>query len=225
MNNPKHAWMVRAGNENELANLEEALADFNRAVELKPDDAWAIARRGDVCQALKRYQAAESDYQYAIQLEPDNAFHHNDLGAVYLEWRRLDDAKREFERRVEMRPEDALNAYVCLGLIAYHQGDLDEARQQFEQALRVWDTAWEQQLQPPAALLENKALALLCLGQREAALETLKEAKAQWRREDTVDFDCYELLSDVPHIPEGLDEMVAILRQIASERQRTEVER
>jgi len=201
-----------------MERYKEALADFNKAIELKPDYAWAIARRGDVYQALKRYKEAVLDYQRAIHLEPDNPLHHNNLGGVYLEWRRLDDAKREFEKRVEMRLEDALNAYICLGLIAYYQGDMDGAKQQFEQALRIWDTAWEHQLQTPAALLENKAIALLCLGQSEAALQTLKEAKAWWRREDTVDFDRYELLSEAPQTPEGLDKVVAFLQQIASER-------
>jgi tetratricopeptide (TPR) repeat protein len=200
------------------------LTDLNRSIELQPDYTWAIAGRGDVYQVLKHYEEAESDYQRAIQLEPDNAPYHNNLGEVYLEWRRLDDAKREFEKRVQMRPENALNGYVSLGLIACYQGNADEARQQFEQALLIWNMAWEQQLQTPAALLENKAIALLCLGQREAALQALKEAKVQLRREDVVDFDRYELLSGAPQVPEGLDQVVATLQQIASDHRGTGAE-
>ena len=34
-----------------MGRYEEALADFNRAIELDPDDAWAIGSRGQTYQA------------------------------------------------------------------------------------------------------------------------------------------------------------------------------
>jgi len=169
-----------------------------------------------VYQELKRYREAILDYQRAIELEPDNALHHNNLAGVYLEMRELREARREFEKRVEMRPDDALNAYVCLGIIARYEGEENKSTEYFERALAVWDAAWKQQIQSPASLLENKAIALLCLGRREASLQTLQEARTQLRRDDTVDLDYYQLLSESPHPPEGLDELIALVRAMES---------
>jgi regulator of sirC expression with transglutaminase-like and TPR domain len=40
----------------------EALADFNRAIELDPDDRWAIGRRGEIYREMDRYGEALADF-------------------------------------------------------------------------------------------------------------------------------------------------------------------
>ena len=122
-------------------------------------------------------------------------------GSVYLSCGQLNEAKAEFEQRATMQPEDALAAYATLGVIAWNQGDEGEAVRRFERALAVWDTAWERGLQTPATLWENKAIALLCLGKREAALQALQEARARLQRQDIVDFELYDFFLRHPGRP------------------------
>ena len=53
-----------------LAATTNALADFTRAIELDPNDAWAITSRGQTYQAMERYDDALADFTRAIELDP-----------------------------------------------------------------------------------------------------------------------------------------------------------
>jgi len=67
-----------------------------------------------------------------------------------------------------------------------------------------------------AGLLAGKAIALLCLGQKDKALAALKEALAQRLPGDVIEFTRYELLRAAPQPPEGIEEMIALLRSAST---------
>jgi tetratricopeptide (TPR) repeat protein len=46
----------------------EALADFNRAIELNPSDSWAIAKRGNTYLVMMRYGKALADLKRNLEL-------------------------------------------------------------------------------------------------------------------------------------------------------------
>ena len=50
-----------------------AISDFNKAIELKPNDANAYYNRGCAKDDLKDYNGAISDYTKAIELDPNDA--------------------------------------------------------------------------------------------------------------------------------------------------------
>ena len=50
---------------------EEALADLNRAIELNPEDASALASRGRIYWAMRRDDEALADLNRAIELDPN----------------------------------------------------------------------------------------------------------------------------------------------------------
>lgn len=54
-----------------MGNYDHALADLNRAIELDPDYAWAIARRGITYQAQGRLEAAQADLERALTINPN----------------------------------------------------------------------------------------------------------------------------------------------------------
>ncbi|MBC7252278.1 MAG: tetratricopeptide repeat protein, partial [Anaerolineae bacterium] len=56
-----------------MEKYDEALADLNRAVELRPDLAWAIALRGETYRLMGKYDEALADFNRAIELQPDYA--------------------------------------------------------------------------------------------------------------------------------------------------------
>jgi hypothetical protein len=101
--------------------------------------------------------------------------------ADYLFWQREETAWRWIVPRF----------LVKLGLIARYQGRAESAGY-FQQALERWDAAWNARWQTQAGLLENKAVALLCTGQRAAALATLREALDQRLPSDTIELERYE---------------------------------
>ncbi len=57
-----------------MGRYGEALADFNRAIELDPDSTWLMVRRGQTYQAMDRYEEALADFNRAIELDPDDAW-------------------------------------------------------------------------------------------------------------------------------------------------------
>ena len=63
----------------------EALADFNRAIELDPDATWLLVRRGPTYQAMGRYADALADFCRATDLDPDDAWAISNRGEIYRE--------------------------------------------------------------------------------------------------------------------------------------------
>ena len=57
-----------------MERYEEALTDFNRAIDLDPDDAWVIISRGEHT-GYGRYEEALTDFNRAIDLDPDGVGH------------------------------------------------------------------------------------------------------------------------------------------------------
>ena len=53
-----------------MGRYDEALADFTRAIELDPEDAWTIASRGETYRLMGRYDEALADFTRAIELDP-----------------------------------------------------------------------------------------------------------------------------------------------------------
>jgi tetratricopeptide (TPR) repeat protein len=53
---------------------DEALADFNRALELDPKDVWALAGRGKTYRKMGRYDEALADYDRALELDPKDPY-------------------------------------------------------------------------------------------------------------------------------------------------------
>jgi tetratricopeptide (TPR) repeat protein len=63
----------------------EALADFNRAVELDPDYVWAFASRGDTYRQMKQYDQALADLNQAVELNPGEYWAIGRRGRTYWE--------------------------------------------------------------------------------------------------------------------------------------------
>jgi tetratricopeptide (TPR) repeat protein len=55
-----------------MGQYEAALADFSRALELDPNDAWDWAHRGETYRQMGQYEAALADFSRALELDPNN---------------------------------------------------------------------------------------------------------------------------------------------------------
>jgi tetratricopeptide (TPR) repeat protein len=82
-----------------MRRYEEALADFNRAIELNPGYARAIADRGDTYQRVRRYGEALADLDRAIGLDPSKDWAIASRGETYLAMRRYGEALGHWPRR------------------------------------------------------------------------------------------------------------------------------
>ena len=197
---------------------DEALAAFQSAIQLDPKDAAPHNGIGNVYRALRQYDQALAAYQRALELDPKDAYPHNNMADIFIKQGKFDEAQRELNERIRLAPDNAFTPLVALGIIARHQG-LAESDNHFQDALAQWNAAWQARWQSPAELLEDKAKALLCLGKKAEALQILKEAIAQMAPGDEIEFERYTLLQTAPVPPDGIEEMIAILKAAQAQRQ------
>ena len=201
----------------DLGKYDEAIAAYQRAIELDPKDAYPHNGLGNVYRALGNYDEAIAAYQRAIALDPKDAAPHNNLADVFVKLGWFDEARREYNERIRLAPENPFTPLVALGVIARHQG-LAKSDEHFQHALEHWKAAWRAKWQTPAGLLENKATALLCLGKKDEALQTLAQSIAQMQPRDTIELDDLELLRTAPEPPAGVEEAIAMLKEAQARR-------
>ena len=86
---------------------EDALADYNRAIELNLGQAWPFAGRGGTYLHLKRLNDALADYNRAIELEPDYAWALAGRGETYFHLDRNEESLADYNRAIELNLGEA----------------------------------------------------------------------------------------------------------------------
>jgi tetratricopeptide (TPR) repeat protein len=113
--------------------LSEALLEYNRALEVRPDNPEALQRRGAVRGRLGDEGGWLEDLERAVELAPDYADALYDLGLAIERGGGLasDDSLPLFERALEADP-DFLPARMTYGMALRARDRLTEAAAQFE---------------------------------------------------------------------------------------------
>jgi predicted O-linked N-acetylglucosamine transferase (SPINDLY family) len=144
-----------------LRRLEEALANFDGAIRLKPDYADAHYNRGVVLAGLKRLEEALAAYDEAIRLKPDHAMAYNNRANALADLKRPDEALASFDQAIRLDPNNAQ--------VHNNQGNALQSLRRHEEALAKYETAIR--LQPNFAdAHNNRGMALADLNRPEAAL-------------------------------------------------------
>jgi serine/threonine protein kinase len=89
-----------------LERYDDALADFNRAIELDPSSAMAYVNRGYAYAQLQRYDEALKDYTYAIQLDPTEAIFYFNRGKSYDKLRRYKKSIQDYSEAIRLDPSN-----------------------------------------------------------------------------------------------------------------------
>jgi tetratricopeptide (TPR) repeat protein len=89
----------------DLGRYEEAIASFDKAIEVKPDFHEAWYNRGVALRNLERDEEAIASYDKAIEFKPDSHEAWNNRGAAlgYLE--RYEEAIASFDKAIEFKPD------------------------------------------------------------------------------------------------------------------------
>ena len=91
-----------------LGELSGALEDYDRAIELNPNDAEAFNNRGVAKNNLGDHQGAMADCDRSIELNPDDAkaFHNRALTAARMDAEQMaEETKKKIEEKYEERLE------------------------------------------------------------------------------------------------------------------------
>ena len=77
-----------------------AIADYDKAIELNPDDADTYINRGISYKNLKESQKAIADYTKAIELNPDYATAYNNRGLAYYDLKEFPKAIADYTKAI-----------------------------------------------------------------------------------------------------------------------------
>jgi tetratricopeptide (TPR) repeat protein len=105
--NPRSAaaWNNRAVARVRLGDLDDALRDYNRAIELAPNDPELYFNRANALVAAGQYQAAIMDYDRAIQLSPTYARAIFNRGTAHALAGSAEAARGDWQAAIALEPD------------------------------------------------------------------------------------------------------------------------
>jgi len=105
--NPRSAaaWNNRAATRLRLGDVNGAIADYNKAIELAPHDAEIYYNPGNRPGAAGPYQDAIADYTRAISLSPNYAKAMYNRGTAYAMLGQRDAAQADWARAIALEPD------------------------------------------------------------------------------------------------------------------------
>jgi len=121
-------------NENKI---QMAYVEFQKALELNPDDKEALNALGVVNLQFDNLQKAEESFLKAVKIDSNYSEAHTNLGATYGRMGRWSDAINSFKTAIKnpvyKKPEIAYNG---LGDAYYRLGRIDEAIDSYREAVK-----------------------------------------------------------------------------------------
>jgi tetratricopeptide (TPR) repeat protein len=119
-----------------LGRADEAIGEYEIALQLKPGSAEAHNDLGNALTRLGRAAEAVPHYEAALRLAPRSADAHNNLGNALLQLGRPGEARTHYEKALLVRPDFA-DAHNNLGNILAQSGEFSAAARHYEAALQA----------------------------------------------------------------------------------------
>jgi len=156
-----------------MGKLQEALADFNRAIELDPQDQKFksyYSNRGTCLLQMGRFDEGLADYTKAIELDPSNAERYHWRSHAYIALNQYDKAVADMTEAMNLRPQDPSLA-SCFAVLLADTAEVRDANR----ALAIAQQAV--QADPTNAVyLRRLGQVYYRLGRHDQAIATLLKA-------------------------------------------------
>lgn len=120
----------------DAGRLDEAIARFHQALQLKPDWAGAHGLLATALLKAGRKADAKSEYETALRLDPDQPEAQNNLGVILAEEGQIEAALPHFAESVRLSPGFE-SAHANLGVALMRLGRKAEAVREFSTVLRL----------------------------------------------------------------------------------------
>ena len=108
------AWNTLGRVQLQMGNRKDAIASFEKAVDLNPKNSYARNNLGLALIYDKRFEEAADMLEQAVELEPVEAYMWNNLGMAYEQLDRLEDARAAYGSAVEMDSDLARDSLARL---------------------------------------------------------------------------------------------------------------
>jgi len=179
----------------EEGKVDAAIAHFQEARRIKPDDAKAAFNLGNAFVQKGDLNNGIANLQDALQLKPDYVEAHINLGGALLKTGRAGDAVSHFQTALRLDPLQP-NAWNDLGYAHMQQGARDEAAACFQKALQIDPE------QP--VTLNNIANALMQRGQIDEAIQHYQKALQLKPNYPEAEYNLGTALAGKNNLPEAI---------------------
>lgn len=115
---------------------EEAITEYQKAIQLDPTDSTAYINLGHVLTDQNRLNEAINAYSQAIKLDPQDATSYYNLGRVYYLQKNYRQAIALYRRAIQIDPKNPY-PHNGLGIIFIAQGNLEQAITELQTALKL----------------------------------------------------------------------------------------
>jgi serine/threonine protein kinase/Flp pilus assembly protein TadD len=140
-----------------IGQLDQAIAEYLRVIELEPRHSGAYWRLGSIYEQNHQLEKALTALRKAVEIDPQYYKNHRQLGLFYFRQANYEEALKHYRTAVALAPQEPL-IHFDLAEILKELGRFRDAEQELRQSLRLGKT--------PEALLE---LGLVLIYQRREA--------------------------------------------------------
>ena len=117
-------------------DYENALTEFYKALEVKPNDEDAYMGIGSVLRRQGKIEEAVTVFKKAIAMNRRSALNYDQVGETLFLLRRYNEAKEYLERSISMAPDDAFVYPFLADILVIQQNNTKEARKLLEDHLK-----------------------------------------------------------------------------------------
>lgn len=129
----KKEWVEEGDNLYNLKRFEKALAAYDHALQLNPNNADVYINKGNALYSLKRFEEALVAYDHALQLDHNNALAYINKGIALHYLKRYEEARAAYNHAIQLNPNDAI-AYYNKGIALQAMKRNKEAQACFDKA-------------------------------------------------------------------------------------------
>ena len=129
LNNRGRAYIEKGEHDN-------AIRDFDRSIEINPNDAVAFRARGRAFNSKGQYDRALEDIDHALALDPNDAIAFYHRGVAYYGKNDYERAIREYDQAIRLNPDMAL-AFNNRGFTYASKGEHDRGIQDYTRAIAL----------------------------------------------------------------------------------------
>lgn len=117
-------------------DLDEAIADFSMAIQLRPNDPAGYIGRGDVHKRAHNSAAAMADYAIAIQIDPNSAEAYGHRALLRMDLEDYENAILDWSQAIALDPTDS-GSFYCRAGCYQRLGRYNEAIPDYNSAVEL----------------------------------------------------------------------------------------
>ncbi|MBN1569546.1 MAG: tetratricopeptide repeat protein [Acidobacteria bacterium] len=119
----------------EAGRYDEAIAEFNKALEKMPDEAVIHAGIANALAKQGKNEEALASYQKAVSLNPDDPSIHSAMGVLLSTMGKVAESQEAFKKASSLDPGSAAQNFYNIGVTMVNSGKSAEAAEAFKQAI------------------------------------------------------------------------------------------